>query len=263
MVGLALSIERDAEFRRNITATPQCIKEFTLDESAMLSYISLQFNDKGGAKMRSALRFAAIATLIIACLVGIVAVSYHLNLSWVKAVPGGGGFRPYALSLWDWLMAHLLVILAVLLAAIALVLLTGGRRGKARHAGNGWIRRIDHGAEIARRHLGRPRSPEWPRVEQEHRLREPACVACGYRGRHIQVHHIKPFHLHPQLELDPDNLITLCQARGREHHLLLGHLDSWESYNEHVRHDAKHFYRKSAARIRDDLNWQKKMAQRP
>jgi 5-methylcytosine-specific restriction endonuclease McrA len=83
-------------------------------------------------------------------------------------------------------------------------------------------------------------------------------VACGYKGKNLQVHHIKPFHLHPHLELDPQNLITLC-----EHHLLLGHLDAWDSYNERIREDAKHFYRKSAAQIRADTRWQKKMAQRP
>jgi 5-methylcytosine-specific restriction endonuclease McrA len=100
-------------------------------------------------------------------------------------------------------------------------------------------------------------------VERAHLLREPACVACGHRGKHLQVHHIKPFHLHPQLELDPNNLITLCQAPGREHHLLLGHLDAWESYNENVRHDARHYYDKSAAHIRADHTWQKKVLQRP
>ncbi|WP_165422930.1 HNH endonuclease [Ktedonosporobacter rubrisoli] len=122
--------------------------------------------------------------------------------------------------------------------------------------------RRDYGAHIAKKH-GRERSAEWERVAREHRLREPACVACGYRGHKLQVHHIKPFHLHPELELDPNNLITLCEARGREHHLLLGHLGAWDSYNEHIRADIKHFYRKTAAQIRADVNWLKKMQLRP
>src|SRR5258708_4754189 len=71
-------------------------------------------------------------------------------------------------------------------------------------------RRTDHGARIAVLH-GKKRSSEWPRVEKEHRLHEPACVACGYQGPGIQVHHVRPFHLHPNLELDPRNLITLCE----------------------------------------------------
>jgi 5-methylcytosine-specific restriction endonuclease McrA len=124
------------------------------------------------------------------------------------------------------------------------------------------FQRHDHGARIARKH-GHERSSEWRKVAKEHLKHQPACAACGYRGKKRQVHHIKPFHLHPQLELDPDNLITLCSARGREHHLLLGHLDEWASYNEHIRTDVKRFYRKTSAQIRADLHWQKKIEQRP
>lgn len=155
----------------------------------------------------------------------------------------------------------LLVVVAIVIVGI---ILFQQRARKARHRRERGLRRkkLDYGAHVARKH-GRERSPEWGRVAREHLLREPECVACGYRGRKLQVHHIKPFHLHPQLELDPDNLITLCEARGREHHLLLGHLDAWDSYNEHIRADAKHFFRKSAAQIRADLHWQKKMALRP
>ena len=168
----------------------------------------------------------------------------------------------------------LLIVVIVLIIVFALLQRTGRRR---RHrAGNAPLtrgrgirgirrvikREIDHGAHIARKH-GHERSSEWSRVQKEHLRREPACVACGYKGRKVQVHHIKPFHLHPQLELDPNNLITLCAARGREHHLLLGHLDEWASYNEHIRADVKRFYHKSSAQIRADLAWQKKMTQRP
>ncbi len=147
------------------------------------------------------------------------------------------------------LLIALLVLVAVLIVGVALLRLT--RR-----------KRRDHGAHVGRLH-GRERSPEWARVAREHLLREPACVACGYKGKKLQVHHIKPFHLHPHLELDPQNLITLCEARGRDHHLLLGHLDAWDSFNEHVRNDVRHFYRKTATQIRADLHWQKKVMQRP
>jgi hypothetical protein len=158
------------------------------------------------------------------------------------------------------------ISLPILLLALAVVLIGGVAlvipAKKARRSGRTRGGKFDHGAHIARQH-GHERSPHWSRVAMEHRLREPRCVACGYKGKKLQVHHIKPFHLHPHLELDPQNLITLCEARGREHHLLLGHLDAWNSYNEHIRADAKHFYRKSAAQIRADLHWQKKMMQRP
>ncbi len=159
------------------------------------------------------------------------------------------------------LLVPLLVVVIVLIVGCALL----RPAKKARHLRKRLLKKghlVDHGAHVARRH-GLERSSAWPRVALEHRLREPACVACGYKGKKLQVHHIKPFHLHPHLELDPHNLITLCEARGREHHLLLGHLDAWDSYNEHVREDIRHFHHKTAAQIRADLHWQKKMQQRP
>jgi len=49
---------------------------------------------------------------------------------------------------------------------------------------------------------------------------------------------MKPFHLHPELELDPTNLITLCMQPGQECHLYVGHGDSWKAYNPDVKQDA-------------------------
>ena len=163
------------------------------------------------------------------------------------------------------LLLSLLVVVA-LIAGFALVQQAGGspkrRTRKTYHPEKRIAKKRDHGADIARRN-GCERSPQWQRVRKEHLQREPACAVCGHKGRRLQVHHIKPFHLHPHLELDRDNLITLCQVDGREHHLLLGHLDEWSSFNEHIRADVKHFYRKKAAHIRADARWQKKVMQRP
>jgi 5-methylcytosine-specific restriction endonuclease McrA len=170
-------------------------------------------------------------------------------------------------------LIFLLVLAALLIVGLGLLQPARRRRrrqtGRARHSesrppkkARGWLKRFDHWVHRARQH-GHERSPEWSSVQKEHRLREPACVACGYKGRWLQVHHIKPFHLYPQLELDPNNLITLCERPRRNHHLLLGHLGAWKSYNEHVREDAKHFYRKNARQIKADIRWQKKVKQRP
>ncbi len=142
-----------------------------------------------------------------------------------------------------------------------------------RPAGGGWRmwvpgpphktdHRIDHGERVARQH-GTARSPEWPRVAHEHLAIEPGCAVCGHRGQGLQVHHIKPFHLHPGLELDPNNLITLCEIPGRDHHLLIGHLDDWDSYNVRVRPDSQRYHKMSADKIRANPNWQKEVLQRP
>lgn len=166
------------------------------------------------------------------------------------------------------------IIVAILVILILLLGIGGRRRQRRRRRGeaprrSGTARRgiarpkkRDHGLEIAKRH-GSARSPQWPRVEKEHLLHEPACAACGHRGKGLQVHHVKPFHLHPNLELDPSNLITLCEIKGRDHHLLLGHLDEWESYNVNVRDDVRRYHGKTARQIRADVAWQKAVAKRP
>ncbi|GCE29115.1 hypothetical protein KDA_45990 [Dictyobacter alpinus] len=77
------------------------------------------------------------------------------------------------------------------------------------------------------------------------------------------MHHIKPFHLYPELELDPGNLITLCEIKGRTHHLLIGHLDDWQSYNLRVRADTKRYSHQSATAIKASPAWQKEVEHRP
>jgi 5-methylcytosine-specific restriction endonuclease McrA len=158
------------------------------------------------------------------------------------------------------------LVVAVIIVGLALLRLMSRRRkrraGKAHYPEKRQAKKRDHGLHIARQH-GHERSFQWRRVQKEHLLREPRCVVCGYKGKKLQVHHIEPFHLHPHLELDPHNLITLCEARGRDHHLLLGHLGEWQSYNEHIRQDVKRFHRKTAAQIRADAVWQKKVHLRP
>jgi len=43
-----------------------------------------------------------------------------------------------------------------------------------------------------------------------------------------------PFHIEPERELDPANLMTLCQ----DCHLYIGHLKDWTRHNPHARVDA-------------------------
>lgn len=81
------------------------------------------------------------------------------------------------------------------------------------------------------------RSPRWDKVREAHLVLFPICAACGSRLK-LNVHHIKPFHLFPELELEPSNLITLCEGDVVNCHLLFGHLRSWHSFNEDVRADA-------------------------
>jgi 5-methylcytosine-specific restriction protein A len=79
-----------------------------------------------------------------------------------------------------------------------------------------------------------PRSKDWPRVRNAWIAEHPDCAVCGTK-KNCEVHHKIPFHLHPELELNPANLITLC----RVHHEWWGHLGNWKSFNKDVVEDAK------------------------
>jgi 5-methylcytosine-specific restriction protein A len=82
------------------------------------------------------------------------------------------------------------------------------------------------------------RSSHWPKVRAEYLEQHPTCEVCGATEK-LNVHHILPFHLHPQLELDPDNLITLCEDEAYVNcHLFVGHLANFRGYNPDVVKDA-------------------------
>ena len=82
------------------------------------------------------------------------------------------------------------------------------------------------------------RSSRWETVRKRHLKAFPTCAACGC-GQHLQVHHIKPFHLNPELELEDSNLITLCEGKDEHQcHLNIGHLGSWKKENPNVVQDA-------------------------
>ena len=81
------------------------------------------------------------------------------------------------------------------------------------------------------------RSGHWPTLEKHFLEANPACVICGSKTR-LNVHHKKPFHLYPELELEPSNLITLCMSR-KECHLLIGHCDNFRSWNRHLARDVQ------------------------
>lgn len=87
---------------------------------------------------------------------------------------------------------------------------------------------------------GKKRSSEWPKVRAQYLKQHPKCYVCLGTVK-IQVHHVKPFHLHPELELDRKNLITLCENKkgGINCHLAFGHLGSFKSINQAVRDDTK------------------------
>jgi hypothetical protein len=111
------------------------------------------------------------------------------------------------------------------------------------------------------------RSPAWPDVEHAFRAAHPHCAACGETIM-LNVHHIFPFHYvvlcgRPDLELDFRNLLTACVRPDCLHHLELGHLDDFESYNPAVLKFVSKYSGMTSVQIRAHAEWQKAQANRP
>ena len=81
------------------------------------------------------------------------------------------------------------------------------------------------------------RSWKWPALYRKTLKATRCCAACGGTTK-LRVHHIRPFHLFPMLELVPSNLIVLCEAKGKQCHLRVGHGRDWDLWNPNVVGDA-------------------------
>ena len=86
---------------------------------------------------------------------------------------------------------------------------------------------------------GTKRSSKWPKVREDHLKQNPKCAVCEGTAK-VEVHHLSPFHLSPEKELDPTNLITLCEAKryGLTCHLLVGHRGDYKKVNPYCKVDA-------------------------
>ncbi len=88
------------------------------------------------------------------------------------------------------------------------------------------------------------RSPKWSSIRKKHLKNHPYCAACG-ANKKLEVHHKIPVHINPELELESDNLITLCDSPC---HLVFGHLYNYKSYNEYVESDCLAYLHKVKTR---------------
>jgi 5-methylcytosine-specific restriction enzyme A len=84
---------------------------------------------------------------------------------------------------------------------------------------------------------GAARSGKWPAFERDVLKVHTSCAACG-GCEQLQVHHILPFHLWPEGELDGRNVVVLCNKHGC--HFGFGHDYDWLAYNPNVVADAAH-----------------------
>lgn len=81
------------------------------------------------------------------------------------------------------------------------------------------------------------RSYKWSAVRKEHLKKQPCCQCCGSCDK-PEVHHIIPVHIDASKELDPDNLITLCDKYC---HFVFGHFMHWKSWNVNILQHSKQY----------------------
>jgi len=77
------------------------------------------------------------------------------------------------------------------------------------------------------------RSSKWRFARSKFLADHDYCAWCGGKTN-LQVHHIKPVHLFPELELITSNFVTLCEHPMRRCHLLRGHLGNWTNWNPNI-----------------------------
>ena len=83
------------------------------------------------------------------------------------------------------------------------------------------------------------RSSQWINVRKQHLKENNTCVGCGKKEK-LEVHHIEPYHVNPNRELDPSNLISFCKSC----HFTIGHLMDWTSWNIDVINDSRVYLNK-------------------
>lgn len=72
----------------------------------------------------------------------------------------------------------------------------------------------------------------WLDIARKYRRHNPICEVCGSNNS-IEIHHIKPAALYPNLIYDETNLISLCR-KGNNCHLRFGHNGNYNNYNPDI-----------------------------
>lgn len=90
------------------------------------------------------------------------------------------------------------------------------------------------------------RSPKWPALRKKF-LQGELCAACGGTKK-LEAHHIIPFHIAPDKELDIGNLAALCEGnKDLNCHLVIGHDFDFKGWNPDVVTDASRILQEKKA----------------
>ena len=101
---------------------------------------------------------------------------------------------------------------------------------------------------LIREYIVKPltRVPGWRKIRNKYLKANPICAVCG-RTNKLDIHHIKDVSNYPELELNLNNLVTLCRG-ATKCHFLFGHLGNWKSINDSIKWDVSYFSKKIANR---------------
>jgi hypothetical protein len=83
------------------------------------------------------------------------------------------------------------------------------------------------------------RSPKWQAFRNK-LVKNGKCAICG-TANSLSLHHKKPFHLFPELELDEKNLVILCESPSHNCHFIFGHMMNWSMYNHDLDNTVAYF----------------------
>ena len=70
----------------------------------------------------------------------------------------------------------------------------------------------------------------WRKARKQYIAYHQICAICGCK-KELEVHHVRPWHLYPELRYDPKNFITLCDPC----HFRFGHGLNYKNWNPQVR----------------------------
>lgn len=88
---------------------------------------------------------------------------------------------------------------------------------------------------------GSHRSLKWTGIRNAYLRANSKCACCG-SNKKCEVHHIQPFHTHPELDLEPTNFMTLCESKSTLNcHIIIGHGGNYRDVNLDCVKDAEHF----------------------
>ena len=102
---------------------------------------------------------------------------------------------------------------------------------------------------------GHKRSPHWNAFKRAYfKTHEKKCAVCGGTKK-VELHHIIPFHIDSSKELDPNNVIPLCEGNKELNcHLIFGHFGNFRTkWNPNIEQEAPVWQQRLQAKDMSEL----------